>query len=93
MLDEPPRWSRHRASTPTFRFTGPRPPLPAEIETLKIDLAKGRVMVGSGVSVMACGQQLVGGHPAASWRGLLDQGVDRLRVNGAADGAAELLRD
>ncbi|MFN6132009.1 MAG: hypothetical protein ACK46L_03710 [Synechococcaceae cyanobacterium] len=42
---------------------------------------------------MACGQQLVGGHPVASWRGLLDQGVDRLRGNGAADGAAELLRD
>ena len=50
------------------------------------------VVVGSGVSVAACGQQLVEGHKVATWTGLLEHGVDRLSGIGAADGDAELLR-
>jgi hypothetical protein len=50
------------------------------------------VVVGSGVSVAACGQQLVEGHKVATWTGLLEHGVDRLSAIGAEDGDAELLR-
>ena len=53
---------------------------PNQIEQLKKELASGQVVVvvGSGVSVAACGQQLVEGHKVASWTGLLEHGVDRL---------------
>jgi hypothetical protein len=69
-------------------------PLPNQIEQLKKELASGQVVVvvGSGVSVAACGQQLVEGHKVATWTGLLEHGVDRLSAIGAEDGDAELLR-
>ncbi|MFM9102564.1 MAG: HEAT repeat domain-containing protein, partial [Cyanobium sp.] len=70
-------------------------PAPASIEQLQSDLASGRVVVvvGSGVSVAACRQQEVEGHRVASWRGLLEHGVDRLSEIGAADGhEKELMR-
>jgi hypothetical protein len=65
-----------------------------QIEQLKRELASGQVVVvvGSGVSVAACGQQLVEGHKVATWTGLLEHGVDRLSEIGAEDGDAELLR-
>jgi hypothetical protein len=43
------------------------------------------VVVGSGVSVAACGNQEVDGHKVATWSGLLEHGVDRLIAIGAAD--------
>ena len=49
------------------------------------------VVVGSGVSVAACGQQLVEGHKVATWTGLLEHGVDRLSAIGAAEGDEEVL--
>jgi hypothetical protein len=69
-------------------------PSPNQIEQLKKELASGQVVVvvGSGVSVAACGQQLVEGHKVASWTGLLEHGVDRLSAIGAAEGDEELLR-
>jgi hypothetical protein len=52
------------------------------------------VVVGSGVSVAACGNQEVDGHKVATWSGLLEHGVDRLIAIGAADedGEGVLLR-
>ncbi len=52
------------------------------------------VVVGSGVSVAACGNQEVDGHKVATWSGLLEHGVDRLIAIGAADedGERVLLR-
>jgi hypothetical protein len=50
------------------------------------------VVVGSGVSVAACGNQEVDGHKVATWSGLLEHGVDRLIAIGAADGGEEMLR-
>ncbi|MFN9694429.1 MAG: SIR2 family protein [Synechococcaceae cyanobacterium] len=69
-------------------------PAPSQINQLQRELASGQVVVvvGSGVSVAACGQQLVEGHLVASWRGLLEHGVERLSEIGAADGDGELLR-
>jgi hypothetical protein len=68
-------------------------PSPNQIEQLKKELASGQVVVvvGSGVSVAACGQQLVEGHKVASWTGLLEHGVDRLSAIGAAEGDEEVL--
>ena len=68
-------------------------PLPNQIEQLKKELASGQVVVvvGSGVSVAACGQQLVEGHKVATWTGLLEHGVDRLSAIGAAEGDEEVL--
>jgi hypothetical protein len=64
-----------------------------QIEQLKKELASGQVVVvvGSGVSVAACGQQLVEVHKVATWSGLLEHGVDRLSAIGAADGVVEML--
>jgi hypothetical protein len=69
-------------------------PAPSQLKQLQRELASGQVVVvvGSGISVAACGQQLVEGHQVASWRGLLEHGVERLSGIGAADGDAELLR-
>ena len=69
-------------------------PAPSQIKQLQRDLASGQVVVvvGSGVSVAACGQQLVEGHKVASWSGLLEHGVERLSGIGAADGDEELSR-
>ena len=69
-------------------------PAPSQIKQLQRELASGQVVVvvGSGVAVAACGQQLVEGHQVATWRGLLEHGVERLSGIGAADGDAELLR-
>ena len=71
-------------------------PAPSQIKQLQGELACGQVVVvvGSGVSMAACGQQLVEGHPVASWRGLLEHGVERLSGIGAedGDGDGELLR-
>jgi hypothetical protein len=69
-------------------------PSPNQIEQLKRELASGQVVVvvvGSGVSVAACGQQLVEGHKVASWTGLLEHGVHRLSAIGEADGFEEEL--
>ena len=69
-------------------------PAPSQIKQLQRELASGQVVVvvGSGVAVAACGQQLVEGHQVASWRGLLEHGVERLSGIGAADGDEELSR-
>ena len=69
-------------------------PLPSQIDQLQRELASGQVVVvvvGSGVSVAACGQQLVEGHKVATWSGLLEHGVDRLSEIGVADGDEEVL--
>ena len=69
-------------------------PAPSQLKQLQTELASGQVVVvvGSGVSVAACGQQLVEGHQVASWSGLLEHGVERLSGIGAADGDEQLLR-
>ena len=69
-------------------------PSPSQIDQLQRELASGQVVVvvGSGVSVAACGQQLVEGHKVATWSGLLEHGVDRLIEIGVADGDEQLLR-
>ncbi|MFN7677614.1 MAG: SIR2 family protein, partial [Cyanobacteriota bacterium] len=69
-------------------------PTPAQTQQLQREIARGQVVmvVGSGVSVAACGQQVVEGHQVATWTGLLEHGVDRLIAHGAADGDADLLR-
>ena len=48
------------------------------ITNLKDEIAAGRVVVvaGTGVSIMACEDQLIDGHPVARWDGLLRHGVD-----------------
>ena len=51
------------------------------------------MVVGSGVSVAACGNQEVDGHKVATWSGLLEHGVHRLIEIGAADGGEEMLRN
>jgi hypothetical protein len=68
-------------------------PAPSQLKQLQTELASGQVVVvvGSGVSVAACGNQEVDGHKVATWRGLLEHGVERLSGIGAADGDAELL--
>jgi hypothetical protein len=59
-------------------------PAPSQIKQLQRELASGQVVVvvESGVSVAACGQQLVEGHKVASWSGLLEHGVERDRRGG-----------
>jgi hypothetical protein len=68
-------------------------PSPSQTEQLQGELASGQVVVvvGSGVSVAACGQQLVEGHKVATWSGLLEHGVGRLSAIGTADGSEEVL--
>jgi hypothetical protein len=48
------------------------------IETLKDDIAAGRVVViaGTGVSVVASGNPKIAGHHVATWTGLLGHGID-----------------
>ena len=69
-------------------------PAPSQLKQLQTELASGQVVVvvGSGVSVAACGNQEVDGHKVATWRGLLEHGVERLSGIGAADGDEELSR-
>ena len=47
------------------------------IETLKDDIAAGRVVViaGTGVSVVASGNPKIAGHHVATWTGLLGHGI------------------
>ena len=73
---------------------GQMSPSLSQIAQLQREIASGQVVVvvGSGVSVAACGQQRVEGHQVATWRGLLEHGVERLSGIGAADGDEELLR-
>ena len=64
------------------------------IGKLKGDLASGRVVtiVGTGVSVAACGNQEVESCKVATWPGLLQHGVQHCQDIGAADdGDVELL--
>jgi hypothetical protein len=64
------------------------------IEKLQEDIAQGRVViiVGTGVSIAACGDQLIENHPVASWPGLLQNGLEYCRSLGLADEEdAELL--
>ncbi|MFN7872434.1 MAG: SIR2 family protein, partial [Cyanobacteriota bacterium] len=71
-------------------------PSSSQIDQLRGVLADRQmvVVVGSGVSVAACGNQEVDGHKVATWSGLLEHGVDRLIAIGAADedGEGVLLR-
>jgi hypothetical protein len=57
------------------------------IQKLKEDIAQGRVVtiVGTGVSVMACGNQEVEGCKVATWIGLLEHGVKHCKDIGKAD--------
>ena len=59
------------------------------ISKLESDLARGHVVtiVGTGVSVAACGNQEVEGHRVATWTGLLEHGVKHCRDLGIADEA------
>jgi uncharacterized protein (DUF433 family) len=61
------------------------------IETLKNDIAAGRVVViaGTGVSVATSGNPEISGHRVATWTGLLGHGIDHGEDNGeiAADEA------
>jgi hypothetical protein len=70
-------------------------PAPSQLKQLQTELASGQVVVvvGSGVSAAACGNQEVDGHKVATWTGLLEHGVDRLSEKGAADGGEEMLRN
>ena len=56
------------------------------IAKLKAELASGTVVivVGSGVSVAACGNQEVEGHKVATWKGLLEHGARYLSTLEAA---------
>lgn len=64
------------------------------IETLKDDIAAGRVVViaGTGVSVVASGNPEISGHRVATWTGLLGHGIDHGEDKGeiAADEASHL---
>ena len=57
------------------------------IEKLKEDLANGRVVtiVGTGVSIAACGNQEVEGFKVATWTGLLEHGVKHCQDIGVMD--------
>jgi hypothetical protein len=66
------------------------------IQKLKHDIAQGRVVtiVGTGVSVKACGNQEVEGCKVATWTGLLEHGVKHCKDIGKADEAdAKLLTE
>jgi len=66
----------------------------ALIQKLKEDIAQGRVVIiaGTGVSIAACGNQLIENHPVASWPGLLQNGLEYCLSLGVADQEdAELL--
>src|SRR5262245_5909282 len=65
------------------------------IEKLKADVAQGKlvIIVGTGVSVSACGNQEVEGCKVATWTGLLEHGIKHCRDIGVADNAdLELLK-
>ena len=70
-------------------------PSSSQFNQLQREIASGQlvVVVGSGVSVAACGNQEVDGHKVATWTGLLEHGVHRLCEIGAADGGEEMLRN
>jgi len=70
-------------------------PSSSQIDQLQREISSGQlvVVVGSGVSVAACGNQEVDGHKVATWSGLLEHGVHRLSEIGAADGDEEMLRN
>ena len=57
------------------------------VQKLKDDIANGRVVTiaGTGVSVMACGNQEVEGCKVATWTGLLEHGVKHCKDVGKAD--------
>lgn len=59
---------------------------PAQFARLKEEMANDRVViiVGTGVSVAACGNQDVGGYKVATWTGLLAHGANHLRTLHAA---------
>lgn len=64
------------------------------IETLKDDIAAGRVVViaGTGVSVATSGNPEISGHQVATWTGLLGHGIDHGEENGEiTTGEAQLL--
>ena len=64
------------------------------IQKLKEDIVQGRVVIiaGTGVSITACGNQKIEGHPVASWAGLLQHGLAYCKNLGLADKEeAELL--
>jgi hypothetical protein len=57
------------------------------IQKLKEDIAQGHVVIiaGTGVSIAACGNQLIENHPVASWPGLLQNGLEYCLSLGVAD--------
>lgn len=59
----------------------------SRINKLKADLAAGQVViiVGTGVSVAACGNQEVDGHKVATWAGLLGHGIRHCQNEGLAN--------
>jgi predicted NACHT family NTPase len=65
------------------------------IQKLKRDIVHGGVVIiaGPGVSIAACGNQMVDGHPVASWTGLMQHALEYCRNLGLADEEdVELLR-
>jgi hypothetical protein len=60
------------------------------------DITRNRVVIiaGTGVSIAACGNQLIENQPVASWPGLLQSGLEYCRSLGVADkGDVKLLGD
>ncbi len=88
------RSQRNQPISQSLQNLGRTSPSPTPIEQLKREIGRGQVVVvvGSGLSVAACGQQVVEGHQVASWTGLLEHGVDRLTSIGAVAEDADLLR-
>ena len=64
-----------REGFPAFCFLANRETL---IRKLKEDIANGHVVIiaGTGVSIAACGNEKIDGHPVASWPGLLQHGLE-----------------
>jgi hypothetical protein len=56
------------------------------MQKLKEDITQGRVVIiaGTGVSIAACGNQLIENHPVASWPGLLQSALEHCRSLGVA---------
>ena len=65
------------------------------IQKLKQDIAQSRIVIiaGTGVSIAACGNQMIEGHPVASWVGLLQHGLEYCRRLGLDNKDAKLLGD
>jgi parallel beta-helix repeat protein len=65
------------------------------IEKLKEDIARGRVLIiaGTGVSIAACGDQKIEGHPVASWVGLLQHGLEECKRRKLVDEKAAKIFD